>query len=182
MRIISGRLKGRVLRNDPHLPVRPTTDFARTGLFNILNNLCYFDEIKFLDLFAGTGAIGLEAWSRGCEDVTMVDQEGKCIKYIDQHLTGFGIKGIRLHKAEVKSFCHISRLQYDVIFADPPYESPFLQEIPDWIFGNQLLEKEGIFILEHSESHDFSSHPHFSYMRKYGSVRFSFFEHTVDAA
>jgi 16S rRNA (guanine966-N2)-methyltransferase len=182
MRIISGRLKGRTLKNAPGLPVRPTTDFAKTGLFNILTNQYYLDEIRFLDLFAGTGSIGFEAWSRGCEDVTMVDNEVKCIRYIEKHMEFFGIKGIRLVKADVKHFCQGATGNYDLVFADPPYEESFVEQIPGWVLDNDLLTPEGQFILEHSQSHDFSAHPNFTEMRKYGNVRFTFFGKSHNSA
>lgn len=175
MRIISGRLKGRTLRIDAKLPVRPSTDFARTGLFNILNNRFYWEDIKFLDLFAGTGSIGLEAYSRGCDQVMMIDKEGKCIQYIEEHLKRFGVQGIRVHKSDVKFFCNQLPGSFDVVFADPPYDSEFLAEIPDWIFNSQMLNPNGLFVLEHPERMDFSEHPYFEETRKYGSVRFSFF-------
>ncbi|MEO2053047.1 MAG: RsmD family RNA methyltransferase [Allomuricauda sp.] len=177
MRIISGKYKGKRLVAPKKLPVRPTTDMAKEGLFNILNNRFYFDELKVLDLFAGTGNISFEFASRGVQDIIAVDSFPGCVHYISKISTelDFPITAI---KSDVFKYLERTTEQFDLIFADPPYnfdQTQFLK-IPDLVFTRDLLREEGLLVVEHSDQTNLSEHPHFSEQRKYGGSIFSFFE------
>jgi len=176
MRIISGTYKGKRLTAPKNLPVRPTTDFAKEALFNILNNQIYFPEVRFLDLFAGTGNISFEFASRGCEDITSVDAHYGCVKYIQQiaEELKFPITGI---KSDVFKYTQLSHPAFDVIFADPPYDFELqrLADLAENIFQNNLLKSDGILIIEHTKHIDLSEIAHFQEARKYGGSVFSFF-------
>ena len=175
MRIISGQLKGRRITPPHNITARPTTDFAREGLFNVLNNLLDFETISCLDLFAGTGAISLELASRGCPSVVCIEQNDKQLAFIKKAIREFDIKTVFPLKADVFKFISATSQQFDFIFADPPYDLKSLETIPNLIFENRLLKENGLFVLEHSRKNDFSNHPQFSQCRSYGNVQFSFF-------
>lgn len=175
MRIISGRLRGRVLSPDKNLPVRPTTDFAKTGLFNILSHQLYWEDIAALDLFAGTGSISFEMYSRGCDDITAVDQNPLCINYIRKHCEKFNVSAIRTVRSGAREFIKTTRVKYDLIFADPPYQADFIAELPTLIQQKNILSENGTLVLEHSDMYDFSTYEGFSETRRYGHVHFSFF-------
>lgn len=179
MRIISGQFKGRRISAPKKLPVRPTTDMAKEALFNILNNSFYFDEISVLDLFAGTGSISYEFASRGTENITCVDEDFGCIKFINKTAEEFEMS-INTIKSDVFKFLETTKLQSDVIFVDPPYAFSLEQfsRIPELIFQNGLLNDEGLLIVEHAKQTDLSKLPNFSYAKNYGSSVFSFFEKT----
>ncbi|MAZ73387.1 MAG: 16S rRNA (guanine(966)-N(2))-methyltransferase RsmD [Flavobacteriaceae bacterium] len=176
MRIISGTHKGKRLTAPKTLPVRPTTDFAKEALFNILNNQIYFQNVRFLDLFSGTGNISFEFASRGCEDITSVDTHYGCVKYIQQIAEELSFQ-INAVKSDVFKYIEFSHAPFDVIFADPPYnfELQTLTELVGNIFQNNLLESEGILIIEHTKHLDLSQIAHFKEARKYGGSVFSFF-------
>ena len=176
MRIISGIHKGRRINPPKNIPVRPTTDFAKEGLFNILNNKIDFEEINVLDLFAGTGNISFEFVSRQSLSITSVDLNYRCTEFIKNTAKELHYENLRAIKANVLKFLTTAKNTYDLIFADPPYDMEEIEQIPELIFNNQLLSEEGIFILEHSRKFDFSDHPHFAEHRKYGNVNFSFFK------
>lgn len=177
MRIISGSKKGIRLLAPKSLPVRPTTDMAKEALFNILNNLYYFEDISVIDLFAGTGNISYEFASRGTNQITSVDGYFGCIKYIDETSKkhSFNINSI---KSDVYKFLEKTVLKSDIIFADPPYdfEKEQFEKIVDLVFSREILLEEGTLIIEHSKHTDLSDHPAFSYSKKYGGNMFSFFE------
>lgn len=175
MRIISGSLKGRRFSPPNGLPTRPTTDFAKEGLFNILQSNWDLDKVKYLDLFAGTGSLSMEMFSRGCRDITTVDNFDGCIKFIDKTCGEFGVDAIKLVKADVFRFMESSKEQYDLIFAGPPYPLSNLAEIPDIVLENDLLNEEGWFIIEHSPKHNFDKHPNCFHHRNYGKTNFSIF-------
>ncbi|HOT88072.1 MAG TPA: RsmD family RNA methyltransferase [Bacteroidales bacterium] len=175
MRIISGSHKGRVFRPGKNLPVRPTTDYAKESLFNILNNKIDFEELSVLDLFAGTGSISFEFASRGAKDVTSVDLSFHCVDFIHKTAESFQFSNIRTVKANCLSFIGYCKVQYDLIFADPPYDLKDIQTIPHLIFNKGLLKENGLFIIEHPQECDFSTFPFFSEHRNYGKVNFSFF-------
>ncbi len=176
MRIISGYLKSRRFSPSAKLPVRPTTDFAKESLFNILSNRLDFSVINALDLFAGTGNISFELISRGCIKVTSVDNNYKCIDFIRKTAENFEIDNIQLIKTNVFNFLKFSNQTYDLIFADPPYYLDNLNEIPDLVFNKKMLSQNGIFIIEHSKNYNFESHPNFIEHRNYGKVNFSIFK------
>ncbi len=176
MRIISGSHKGRRLNAPKNLPVRPTTDFAKEALFNILRTRLYFDEITVLDLFAGTGNISFEFASRGVPTITSVDSNYGCIQYINKITEEFSFP-ITAIKSEVDNYLEGASGKFDIIFADPPYdfEIHHFETIVNLIFGRGLLEAEGMLIVEHSKEKDLSRLMHFSEARKYGGSVFSFF-------
>ncbi len=177
MRIISGKYKGRRINPPKKLPVRPTTDMAKEALFNIVNNQFYFDEISVLDLFAGTGSISYEFASRGTEFITSVDQDFGCIKFINQTSEDFEMS-IQAIKSDVYKYLESSKVQSTIIFADPPYSFNFEQfsNIHEIIFQNNLLEEDGLLIIEHSKHTDLSKLVNYSYSKNYGGNKFSFFK------
>ena len=177
MRIISGLYKSRKITAPKNLPVRPTTDMAKEGLFNILNNHFYFDDISVLDLFAGTGNISYEFASRGTKDITCVDQDFACIKFINQTAQAFEIP-IQTIKSDVFKYLEKASMQTHIIFADPPYgfEDEQFFKIPELVFKNKLLLDEGVLIIEHSKHTNLSNQDYFSYSKNYGSNVFSFFK------
>lgn len=181
MRIISGRLKGRKVIAPKKLPVRPTTDMAKEALFNILNNRFYFDELSVLDLFSGTGNISYEFASRGTEQILAVDSNFGCIKFINQTSDNFDLP-IQTIKADVFRFLENTRQKHTLIFADPPYDFPVeeFSKIPELVFENELLEDDGLLIVEHSKHTDLSHLEHFEYSKHYGGNAFSFFEKKAD--
>ncbi|WP_448520809.1 16S rRNA (guanine(966)-N(2))-methyltransferase RsmD [Schleiferia thermophila] len=175
MRIISGKLKSKRIKAPAHLPVRPTTDMAKESLFNILANHYFFEEITALDLFAGTGNISYELASRGCKNITSVDNNYSCIKFISETAK-------KLQLFEIKPICQnsldfISKTyeKYDLIFADPPFSYDAYEEIIEKVFDRKLLNPEGVLIIEHSEKKTFNDSIYLFDKRKYGSVHFSFF-------
>ncbi len=175
MRIISGYLKGRRINAPANLPTRPTTDFAKESLFNILNNTVYFDELDVLDLFAGIGSISYEFISRGALSVTAVELNFKCVEFIKQTSQALNMQNFRILRSDVFAFIRQSKQKYDLIFADPPYDLENIASLPDLIFDKSLLNEDGIFVLEHSKKNDFSAHPYFAEVRNYGKVHFTFF-------
>lgn len=175
MRIINGTHRGKIIKVPKGLPVRPTTDFAKEALFNILVNKVDFESLRFLDLFSGTGHISLEFASRGCKHITAVDKDSRCagfLREISKEL-GFDINTV---KGDVFEYLKNPKTKYDLIFADPPYDLKNLEEIDTIIFEKDLLNDGGILIVEHGPKTDLSTHPHFTQHRKYGNVNFSFFE------
>ncbi|EDM44094.1 putative methyltransferase [unidentified eubacterium SCB49] len=176
MRIISGTHKGRRLTAPRNLPVRPTTDFAKEGLFNILHHRLDMHEAKVLDLFSGTGNIAYECASRGSERVTAVDGHYGCVKFITEtsETLEFPITAV---KADVIKYLSSTREQFSFIFADPPYnfELEELSAIVAKVFENNLLEEEGFLIIEHTKHTDLSKVPYFEESRRYGGSVFSFF-------
>lgn len=178
MRIISGKYKGKRLMAPAKLPVRPTTDFAKESLFNILNNHYYFDEISVLDLFSGTGNISYEFASRGSNAITAVDANAGCIQFIQKTNKELEL-GISCFKSDVYKFLEKTTLTTDIIFADPPYDFTKEQfaKIAELVFERDLLSEEGYLIIEHSKHTDLSDVPYFSYLKRYGGSVFSFFEY-----
>ncbi|QZE14882.1 RsmD family RNA methyltransferase [Halosquirtibacter laminarini] len=177
MRIIGGQFRGKQLSPGKKFTARPTTDFARESLFNILRNRIDFEEVVFLDLFGGTGAISYEMASHGCRDITIVEKDNKHYGFIRSSIDELKISRlVSAIRGDVFRFISSSRRKYDLIFADPPYELDNISEIPEKIFARELLSEDGILIVEHGKNTDYSTHPNFSELRKYGSVHFSFFE------
>jgi len=177
MRIISGKHKSKRLKAPKNLPVRPTTDMAKEALFNIINNTYYFHNISVLDLFSGTGNISYEFGSRGTENITAVDAHFGCIKYINSTSKELDIT-IHTIKSDVFKYLEKSKAKFDIIFADPPYDfdKELFEKIVKLVFENNLLNEEGVLIVEHSKHTDLSTNENFSYSKKYGGNMFSFFE------
>lgn len=175
MRIISGIYKGRILKPPKSFKARPTTDYARESLFNILSVRYDFEGMAVLDLFAGTGSIGLEFLSRGAAEVQFIDIERNHISFIKQTIVSLDAKGAYTMHANVKDFLKRSKRSYDLVFADPPYDLMWLDKIPDLVFSSGIMKPDSIFILEHPRNYNFNKHPSFYEHRHYGSVNFSFF-------
>ncbi len=176
MRIITGKYKGRHFDVPRSFKARPTTDFAKENLFNVLNGYLDFSEpVSALDLFAGTGSITLELLSRGCDKVISVERDSQHFAFIFKTLQSLQDPHAFPVRADVFKFITKCKEQFDFIFADPPYALTNLAEIPDLIFKNELLKEEGLLVLEHGKEYNFSEHPQFIEHRAYGSVNFSFF-------
>lgn len=178
MRIISGKYKGRRIMPPKNLPVRPTTDMSKEALFNVLRNHFDFEGLKILDLFAGTGNISFEFASRGSDNITSVDEDFGCIKFIKQTAEMYDF-GIAATKSEV--FLYLERNKnntYDIIFADPPYAMPQenFEKIITTIFNKSLLNNDGMAIVEHSKYTKLDHLEHFSFKKIYGGSIFSFFQ------
>ena len=176
MRIISGKYKGRHFDIPRSFKARPTTDFAKENLFNILNNMLDFEETKALDLFSGTGSISLELLSRGCLEVTSVEMDSLHFSFLKKSQTTLNDKNWRIIRDDVFRFIRRCNTGYDLIFADPPYALKELAEIPNMILSGDMLKEDGLFIFEHGKDYDFSEHPQFVRHIAYGSVNFTFFK------
>ncbi len=176
MRVITGKYKGRHFDVPRTFKARPTTDFAKENLFNVLGGYLDFDEgPTALDLFSGTGSITLELVSRGASRVVAVEKEPLHYGFICSFLQKLNDQAACPVRADVFRFLERCREQFDLIFADPPYQLPQLAELPQLVLGHGLLKPDGIFVLEHGKTNDFSHHPGFLEQRAYGSVHFSFF-------
>ncbi|MBK8847918.1 MAG: 16S rRNA (guanine(966)-N(2))-methyltransferase RsmD [Bacteroidetes bacterium] len=175
MRIISGKWRGKIITAPANLPVRPTTDFAKTGLFNILNNLLSLEDATVIDLFSGTGNITFECLSRGAAKIACVDASKLCTRFITETLKKLDATNVQVIHDDVLSFLNTCSFQADLIFGDPPYEFAYKQQIVETIFAKQLLNSDGLFVLEHGKEDNFKDHPHFMQERKYGIVHFTFF-------
>jgi len=176
MRIIGGVLKGLRLNPPKNLPVRPTTDLAKEALFNILQNQIEFDNINVLDLFSGTGNISMEFASRGAKQVIAIDRSIHCINYLKDAARQHKLEQIKTFKADVFKYLQMESDQYDLIFADPPYDLNQIPEIPKMIFEKNILTAGGLLIVEHQSMQNLSQHPAFVEHRKYGHSSFSFFK------
>ncbi len=175
MRIITGKYKGRHFDIPRTFKARPTTDFAKENIFNVLTGYLDFEGITALDLFSGTGSIALELVSRGCAQVVSVELDRDHHRFISECLKKLGTEACVPLRGDVFRFLKSCRQPFDLIFADPPYALKELPQIPDLIFSRQLLKEQGVFVFEHGKDHDFSQHPHFVEHRSYGSVNFSIF-------
>jgi len=175
VRIIGGYLKGRLIEPPSGFHARPTTDYARESLFNILNNRYDFEEVSVLDLFSGTGAISYEFASRGAREIDLVEQDQRHCEFISRTVKHLGITTIKTHRLSVQNWIKVCRRRYDIIFADPPYDLPWLTEIPAMIIDSEMADNDTLFILEHPKALNFSSLPTLTEHRKYGNVNFSFF-------
>jgi len=176
MRIVSGTLKGRRINLPKSLKLRPTTDFAKEGLFNILAHQIDFEGLNVLDCFFGTGNISLEFVSRGAKHVTSVDVNKGSYSYLSKLCREWGVEEIDVIRADVMNFIRSSYGSYDLIFCDPPFDFPELNEIPKLVFENKLLNENGMLIVEHGERTSLAQEENFVNCRKFGSVNFSFFE------
>lgn len=176
MRIITGIYKGRHFDIPRSFKARPTTDFAKENIFNVLNGYIDLDGAMALDLFAGTGSISLEMLSRGCSQVVSVEGDRDHANFIRQCMTKLGTDANVLIRGDVFRFIKSCSQQFDFIFADPPYALEQLAQMPDIVMERDLLNEGGLFVLEHGKRNDFSQHPRFVEHRAYGSVNFSFFQ------
>lgn len=176
MRVISGIYKRRRFDVPHSFKARPTTDFAKENLFNVLSNYIDFEDgVRALDLFAGTGSISIELVSRGCEQVISVEKERSHYAFICKVMQEVKTDKCLPICGDVFKYIKSGRDQFDFIFADPPYELKGLETIPNLIFENNLLKEDGLFVLEHGKKDNFEENPNFIERRAYGSVNFSFF-------
>ena len=175
MRIIGGSLKGRNILPPAGYKARPTTDFAKEGLFNTLVNEFDFDGIAVLDLFGGTGSISFEFISRGCRDAVCVEMAPANASFISRTASSIGVEGLKVVHSNVFDFLNICTRDFDIVFADPPYALEGLETIPDKVLSKGLVRPEGYFILEHPAGFSFADHGCFVKERKYGNVHFSYF-------
>jgi 16S rRNA (guanine(966)-N(2))-methyltransferase RsmD len=175
LRIINGILSGRRPILPGHIDARPTTDFAREALFNILRNRIDFESVNILDLFAGTGSITYEFASLQSPSITAVEWNHVLCDAIRKNLNKLGITTVRLVQTDVFKFLNKPGGPYDLVFADPPYDHPRLKDMPDLVCNGTILADQGIFILEHGPRQVFNTHPFWAETRHYGKVHFSFF-------
>jgi 16S rRNA (guanine966-N2)-methyltransferase len=175
LRIISGTHRGTYIPVPKHFKARPTTDFAKEGLFNILANYFDFEELVMLDLFAGTGSIGYEFASRGARQVDMVEINSRYADFIQSKVSAMEFENIHVFQNDAFRILPELISKYDLIFADPPYFLEDLDKIPDAVFEADILQSDGWFILEHGNTNSFNSHDQFKELRRYGSVHFSIF-------
>lgn len=176
MRIIGGRLKGKAIELPQGYKARPTTDFAKEGLFNVLNNEYELEGLQVLDLFGGTGSISFEFASRGASMVYCVEMLPLHANFIRTQASRFGLRNLTVVRHNVFEFLDICKEKFDIIFADPPYALEDLATIPDKVFAKDILHPGAYLILEHPGDFDFSGHENFIKEKKYGNVHFSFFE------
>lgn len=176
MRIIGGSLKGKEIDPPRNYRARPTTDFAREGLFNILDNEYEMEGLRVLDLFAGTGAVSLEFVSRGADHVWCVEMNPQNAAFISSEARRLGASNLTVVRHNVFDFLPLCTEKFDIVFADPPYALENLQSIPDKVYEAGIIHPGGYFILEHGDEHSFTSHPLFVKEKHYGRVHFSFFE------
>ena len=179
MRIITGIYKGRHFDIPRSFKARPTTDFAKENIFNVLQGYMDFEGSAALDLFAGTGSISLELISRGCASVVSVEADRNHASFIRQCMEKLDTDKNILVRGDVFRFLKTCRQKFDLIFADPPYALPELPQIPDLVFKYGLLEDDGLLVFEHGKKNDFSAHPHYIDHRAYGSVNFSIFRQSA---
>jgi 16S rRNA (guanine966-N2)-methyltransferase len=176
MRIISGTHKSRRIIAPKGLPARPTTDYAKEGLFNFIGNEFNIEENDVLDLFSGIGGITFEFASRGANKIISIDQNSGCINFIKKTTMELGFNQIRVLKSDVYRFLKKCDTQFNIIFADPPYDLKNINQIPELVFEKNLLKENGLLILEHDRNWDFSANPNFMLHKKYSNVNFSIFE------
>ncbi|MFN5055337.1 MAG: RsmD family RNA methyltransferase [Bacteroidota bacterium] len=176
MRIISGELGGRRFSPPANMPhTRPTTDIAKEGLFNILHNNLEMEELKTLDLFGGTGSISYELYSRGVQDLTIVEKDPAMHAFIKKTAVELGIAAINVVYSDVFKYMQQCNEQYDFIFAGPPYALTTIDDLPKIIFDKALLKENGWFVLEHTPRNDYKNFPFYRTERKYGTTIFSIF-------
>lgn len=175
MRIISGKYRGRTIVPPKNMKARPTTDFAKENLFNVLNNLVDYEELDVLDLFSGTGSISYEFASRGAKSVTSVEVNGVHHAFIKDTARKLGCENFYAVHANAFLYLKNTAKQFDLIFSDAPYDLEGSEQIVQMVFDGERLKEDGILIFEHSSKQDFSEHPNFWQLRSYGSVNFSFF-------
>jgi 16S rRNA (guanine(966)-N(2))-methyltransferase RsmD len=177
MRIISGKWGGRKIHPPVKMPyTRPTTDLAKEGLFNILQNKMDFNGIKTLDLFGGTGCISYELASRGAADLTVIEKDPVMFSFIKNNMETLGADYCRVLKMDVFSFLNTCEDTFDFIFAGPPYALGNIDELPAVIIRKKLIKPQGFFVLEHTPRNSYDKFEGFVFVRNYGTTLFSFFQ------
>ena len=175
MRIIAGAFKGRSINVPKNFKGRPTTDFAREGLFNVLNNRVEWSEAKVLDLFAGTGAFSLECFSRGASQILAIDMQPLHVRFINDNLKYFEAHDAHAIRQDVFKWIPSNQEKFNLIFADPPYDIPGLVKLPGLILQSGVLEVGGVLVVEHGKRTNFANEPGFVMEKTYSNVTFSFF-------
>ena len=176
MRIVGGEFSGRRFNPPSGIPARPTTDVAKEGLFNTLENMMDLEDIKTCDIFGGTGSISYELASRGAADLTLIERDAVSIQFIKKTAQALGIADkMHIIKGDVFKFIKQSSDQYDFIFAGPPYALQNIDDLPLLVFEKNMLKPQGIFVLEHTPRNDYQHHSRFTRMKNYGTTVFSFF-------
>lgn len=175
MRIIGGKHKGRKFHPPAKIPARPTTDVAKEGLFNTLNNMLDFEGLKTLDIFGGTGSISYELASRNATDLTIVERDRKTLGFIKKTIKELSFDGFKVFPLDVFKYLNQCESRYQFIFAGPPYALEEIDQIPIIIFNKNLLQPNGIFVLEHTPRNNYEQHPNFEKTKNYGTTIFSFF-------
>lgn len=175
MRIIHGKYKSKHIVAPKNLPVRPTTDMAKEGIFNVIDNEFYFENLVVLDLFSGTGNISYEFASRGAKSVTSIDNNYNCIRFIKSTAKDLGFEQMSVFKSDVAKYLESTKSTFRIIYADPPYNLEGQEEMVSTIMSGSLLEPNGWFIIEHDAYHSFEKIEGFKQQRRYGSVNFSIF-------
>ena len=175
MRIISGILRGKQIRPPANFKARPTTDFAKESLFNILVHQYDLEALDVLDLFAGTGSISYEFASRGARSVMAIEKAPRHFKFIQETARNLQLDQLTVLRADAFRYLLKPIQSFDIIFADPPYDHPGIADLPDLVMDTEILNSKGVFILEHPGNYSFTAHPSFLQHRKYGGVNFTFF-------
>jgi 16S rRNA (guanine966-N2)-methyltransferase len=179
VRIVGGKLKGFRLQVPKAFDSRPTTDFAKEALFNLITNNFDIDQCDVLDLFTGTGSLSLEFASRGALSVTAIDWNTACLKFIGEICKKYDLNQVKLLKNDAIKFIQIANIQFDIIVADPPYDYKYYDKMIDLVFEKELLKAGGMLIVEHGKQNKFESLTNFRDVRNYGGVHFSFFSKEV---
>ncbi len=177
MRIIGGSLGRRIIKPPAGLPVRPTTDKAKEALFNILNNYVSFEDLRVLDLFAGTGSISYEFASRGAKQVVAIDNNVKCVRFMQKVKQEYELNKLVIYRADALKYIAHATGTFDLVFCDPPYDMAGIADLPGMIFSKKVIDNKGMLIVEHPANIIFDSHPLFAFKRNYSKVHFSFFEY-----
>ena len=175
MRIIGGDQGGRKFHPPSKIPARPTTDIAKEGLFNTLQNTLDFEGLKTLDIYGGTGSISYELASRGAANLTLVERDRKTVDFIRKTVEELQFENFKIIQGDVFKYLNNCKEKFDFIFAGPPYALEEIDEIPIKIFDLELLNSDGIFILEHTPRNNYEQHPNFERVKNYGTTLFSFF-------
>ncbi|MEN8203325.1 MAG: 16S rRNA (guanine(966)-N(2))-methyltransferase RsmD [Bacteroidota bacterium] len=175
MRIISGKYRGKQIRPPKNFKARPTTDFAKESLFNILTHQYDLEDMEVLDLFSGTGSISYEFASRGVKSVLAIEMSQAHFRFIQDTCRALEMDRVTVIRGDAFRYLKKPYQSFDLIFADPPYDHPGLAEIPDLVMSTPILEEDGLLILEHPSQYTFTAHPHYLRMRKYGGVNFTLF-------
>lgn len=181
MRIIGGNLKGKSINPPAGYKARPTTDFAKEGLFNVLSNVTDFEGISVLDLFGGTGSISYEFASRGCQDIVTVEMAKPNAAFISRTAKALGITAMKIVHQNVFDFLDICSRKFDIVFADPPYALDGLDGIPSKVMERGILNEGGLLILEHPGDYSFAGTPFFVKEKRYGNVHFSMFRNQMES-
>jgi 16S rRNA (guanine966-N2)-methyltransferase len=181
MRIISGKYGGRRISPPSNMPhTRPTTDVAKEGLFNVLQNRVDFEDMTTLDLFGGTGCISYELASRGVTNLTIVEKDPIMHAFIQKNIATIGIENTTVIRMDVFSYLQTCNQSFDFIFAGPPYALGTIDDLPKIVVGKKMINEDGYFVLEHTPRNNYEKFEGFAFCRNYGTTLFSFFERIAE--